>query len=272
MRVPLAGAAAVAVAACLAVGAIGVRPALASGDPVVMPGHLEGWHFTTNKTVSVLYDEASHNPSSSASFKFRFGPGHPPEGKGSLLMAAGEVPNSRVAAIPPGLDGTSLEALHSFSYETYLTRVGSSPLPINFKIGVISESLHHFTTLVYEPSQQSSPTAAPKRWQTWDPLAGHWWATRIADRCSHSEPCSWDAMKFRVGRTSSILGAYFELGESGDGYSGTACALDKVIINDTVYNLEPTPRPRREPVHRPHHPTRIFCRAALSRARTSKAC
>jgi hypothetical protein len=262
MRVSLAGVATVSVATCLAVGVIGVRPALADSDPVVRPGHLHGWYLTTNKTVNVLYDSGNLNKSSSATYRFRFGPGRPPLGKGSLLMSVGDVPNSRVAAVPPGLTG-ELKALHSVSYETYLTKVGGSPLPTSFKLAVTSAKLGYFTTLVYEPDRQPSPKAKARRWQTWHPLTGLWWASHVTGECSQSQPCSWHRMKHLVGEKSTLYGAYFELGDSSGDYEGIACALDKVIINGTVYNLEPTPRPRH------HRPALGYCRAAVHHGRTT---
>lgn len=239
MRVRIAGIGAFAVAACLAAGGIGARPAIASGDPVVEPGDLNGWQLTTNQTVSPPYDAGNLNPSSTASFRFRRGPRQPPAGRGSLQMRVGDAPNSRVAAVPPDLTGTDLDSLSSLSYWTFLTRIGRPPMPINFKISVTSAALGQFTTLVFEPARQSSPTPEPREWQSWDPLTGLWWGTGITGSCSQSEPCSWSELKSLVGGDSTIRIAYFELGDSGTTFSGIVCALDDVVINRTTYDMEP---------------------------------
>lgn len=270
MRV-LAGIGAVAAVACLAATAASARPALASSDPVVSPGNLQGWHLTTNNTVSPPYDPGSVNPSSTASFSFQTGPGHPPAGNGSLLMSAGDAPNSRVAAVPPELAGSALSDLDSLSYDTYLTNIGSTPMPINFKISLTSVKLDEFTTLVFEPTRQSDPVVAAHQWQTWDTLTGEWWATGVSGICSQSQPCSWRRMRILVGGRSTIRVAYFELGDSGTGFSGTDCALDEVVINRTTYNMEPDRRDPRTPHSEPllpaprpksHPPARMPCRTA----------
>lgn len=269
MRFPRAGVVTAALVTCFVAG--GMQSALASGDPVVWPGHLHGWNLATNKTESPLYTGASHNPASTASYKFRYGPGRPPVGKGSLLMAVGDAPNSRVAAVPPGLDDRGLDALRSLSYATYLTSVGSSPLPIDFKISLESARLGHFTTLVYEPRTQSSPKPAAHEWQTWHATSGEWWATRVTGECSQSQPCSWSHLKSLVGDDSMMYGAYFELGDSGSTSEGTACALDKVDLNGTIYNMEVRP-PRHPHQPTPPRPKKDFCRATVYPVRTTAAC
>lgn len=255
-----------AVVVCFAIGSM--QSALAAGDPIVWPDHLHGWGLTTNKEVSALYTAAEHNPDSTASYRFRWGPGRPPLGKGSLLMAVGDAPNSRVAAVPPGLDNRSLENLRSLSYETYLTKVGTSPQPIDFKIALHSARRGYFTTLVFEPRIQSSPKPAAHEWQTWHATSGEWWATHLTGECSQSHPCSWSELKAQVGDDSLMYGAYFELGDSGSASEGTACALDKVILNGTVYNMEVRPpRPTSPP-----RPKEVFCRAVVHPARPAVTC
>jgi hypothetical protein len=87
-----------------------------------------------------------------------------------------------------------------------------------------------------------------RRWQTWDPLTGDWWATGLPARarCSQKRRCSWGALEKRLGPRSVITGAYFELGAPGSGYVGAACALDRVVINGAAYDLEKR-RPSKPP-------------------------
>lgn len=90
----------------------------------------------------------------------------------------------------------------------------------------------------------SAQVGAP--WQAWNALDGHWWASGITGECSVSQPCTWSELKARIGGTSVILIPYFELGASGDAQVDTSCALDRVVINGTTYDLEKE-QPREEP-------------------------
>jgi hypothetical protein len=210
-------------------------------DPVlvVSPGHLHDWHLVTNKAATPPYSAASSNPSSTASYLFREGPGRPPLGEGSLELATGSASDSRVAVGPLLLAGKPLHSLDRVTYDTYLIHAGThGAMPIAFKIAVTSTALGHFTTLIFEPARQSGHAPAPGEWQAWNALGGRWWATGVTGDCSQAQLCTWSQLKSRIGGSSVILISYFELGASGDAQVGTACALDAVVINDPVYDLE----------------------------------
>jgi len=212
-----------------------------SADPllVVSPGHLHDWHVVTNKTATPPYSAASANPSSTASHLFREGPGLPPLGEGSLELAVGSADSSRVAAGSLQLTGSRLDSVDRVTYDTYLIHAGlHGAYPISFKIAITSEALGHFTTLVFEPDRQSDPPPVTGEWQAWNAVGGHWWATGVTGQCSQADLCSWSQLESRIGASSVILLAYFELGASGDAQVGSVCALDAVVINDTTYDLE----------------------------------
>ena len=212
-----------------------------AADPVlvVSPGFLHDWHFVTNKAATPPYDAASHNPSSTASYLFREGPGLPPLGEGSLQLATGSASNSRVAVGPLVLAGKRLDSLDRVTYDTYLIQPGlHGAMPIAFKIAATSAALGHFTTLIFEPARQSGHAPAPGEWQAWNALGGRWWATGLTGDCSQTQLCTWSQLESRIGASSVILVGYFELGASGDAQAGTSCALDAVVINDPTYDLE----------------------------------
>ena len=271
MRISLSGAGTIMVISGLVTGCIAAGPALAGGDPVVSPGQLHGWHLATNKTVDPPYDAGNLNPSSTATYHFRTGPGHPPAGIGSLEMSTRGEPNSRVAAAPPDLAGDTLSHVHTVSYATYLVHAASHERPVNFKIAIASSRLGHFSTLDYEPARQSSPAPAMHEWQTWHPLSGEWWASRITGECSQSQPCSWSRLESVMGAASTIYGVYFELGDSGTGFTGITCALDKVDINGTSYDLEPVHHPS-PGLHHHHRPVEVYCRAPVYQTAAEPAC
>lgn len=223
-------------------------------DPAVSPGFPHGWDVVTNRAPAGPYTAASSNSSSTASHFFREGPGTPPLGEGSLELATGSAGDSRVAAMPPGLAGSELDSVRAVTYDTYLTEVGThGPMPISFKLGVHSATLGRFTTLVFEPRIQDSPVAG--EWQAWNALDGRWWASNVTGECSVSQPCTWSELKAVIGGTSVILIPYFELGASGDAQVDTSCALDRVVINGTTYDLE-NGQPREAPGGEEHgmHP------------------
>jgi hypothetical protein len=221
-------------------------PAYGADPTVIHPGDLAGWTLATNKQVATPYDSSNLNPSSTASSEFIKGPATPPAGTGSLLMSAGGEKNSRVAANPPGLAGRTFGAVGELRYSTYLENSSTTghTAPVNLKLAGTSSKLKAYFTGVYEPARQSSAPET-KKWQAWDASAGKWWTSKIASgACAQSDPCSWDAFVGKVGADTTISTAYFELGDSGDQFSGEKCALDDVSVNGVTYDFEesvPTP-------------------------------
>jgi hypothetical protein len=230
---PLAALVLSAVLACSAGPAYGASPT------VIDPGHLAGWTMTTNRQVAPPYDSGNLNSRSTASYEFTNGPATPPAGKGSLLMSAGSESNSRVAANPPGLTGRTFGAAAELRYATYLENESTTghTAPINLKLAGTSAKLG-FLTAVFEPTRQSTAPKT-KAWQNWDASAGTWWTSKVTSgACAQADPCSWRKFVGKIGKGTTISTAYFELGDSGDQFSGVKCALDDVTINGVSYDFE----------------------------------
>jgi len=214
-------------------------PAFASGPTVIRPEHLGGWTLATNRTATPPYDSGNLNPGSTARYSFTKGPATPPAGTGSLMLVSGKETNSRVAANPPGLTGRTFGSVTELRFDTYLENksVSGYTMPINLKLAGTSAKLG-FQTAVFEPVKQST---APdlRKWQSWDAGAGRWWASRVTSgACSQGSPCSWKRIVAKLGEGTTISQAYFELGASGDQFSGEKCALDDVAINGVRYDFE----------------------------------
>lgn len=212
----------------------------AFGSALVAPGHLSGWMVTTNKTFAPPYDASNLNPLSTAGYTFVKGPGKPPLGRGSLLLTVGPAKNSRVSAVPPGLLGRTFGELTELRYATYLKNVSAAGdiLPVNAKLAGVSSTLRGYFTAVFEPGRQSAK-AVTKKWQSWNALAGTWWTSKVTSgACSQAKPCGWPALVGKAGAATKIVMAYFELGDSGTGFSDEKCAIDDVRINGVRYDFE----------------------------------
>jgi hypothetical protein len=214
-------------------------PAFGSSPTIIRPGQLAGWTMTTNRQVAAPYDSGNLNPKSTANSDFIKGPATPPVGSGSLLMSAGAESNSRVAANPPGLVGRTFGAVTELRYGTYLENVSTTghTAPINLKLAGTSAKIG-FATAVFEPARQSTAPEVAS-WQAWDASSGKWWTSRVTSgACSQGKPCSWKTLVAKLGAATTISTAYFELGDSGDQFSGVKCALDDVSVNGVRYAFE----------------------------------
>jgi hypothetical protein len=211
-------------------------PAFAADPTVIRPENLAGWTLATNRQVAPPYDSGNLNPGSTARHAFVKGPATPPAGSGSLMMSAGAEKNSRVAANPPGLVGRTFGAVSEVRFATYLENKSTSghTAPINFKLAGTSAKVG-YQTAVFEPARQPTAPVIGK-WQSWDAGSGVWWTSKVpSGACSQADPCSWERFVAKVGAATTITQAYFELGDSGDQFSGENCALDDVTINGVTY-------------------------------------
>ncbi len=228
--------------ACLAVA----TPA-AAATTVVTAQSLAGWSVVTNHAADRPYSAANVNPASTARFAFVQGPPGQPAGTGSLQMAVGPEPNSRISALAPSLVGETLDSITSMSYSTFGTHggAGNVPQPPNLKFSVVTAAFG-FRTLVFEPAR---PTQTPRpvlnAWQTWNPMTGLWWVNAFPNTspCGQSNPCPFDQFKTAVGGSTQVGEAYFEMGDSATGFSGAAEFLDNVEFNGAFFDFEPTAGP-----------------------------
>ncbi|HWS88075.1 MAG TPA: hypothetical protein VN282_13985 [Pyrinomonadaceae bacterium] len=151
----------------------------ASTTAVVTPANLQGWQIQTSGTGQTV--------------TFEQGPGTPPLGTGSAELAVGPNGGGAAQLRQPQYGGTKLSDLTALSYSTYVTQFGSggqAPYIIlnidNDNNGTVDDQL--FFEPVYQNGGYSGdtvpnqcPTSGPlcvelNEWQTWDALAGGWWA------------------------------------------------------------------------------------------------
>jgi hypothetical protein len=155
------------------------------------------------------------------------------------MMISGKEENSQVAANPPGLIGRTFGAVTELRYATYLENksISGYTMPTNLRLAGTSAKLG-YQTAVFEPVKQSTAPVLGK-WQSWNAGSGLWWASRITSgACSQSKPCAWNRIVAKLGAATTITEAYFQLGASGDQFSGEQCALDDVAINGVRYDFE----------------------------------
>lgn len=167
----------------------GVTVEAASTTVVVSPTNPHGWFF---------YDD-THDSLATATGRFVDGPGTPPLGKGSAnLFVAGSTDGQTLMTL--GYAGTRLDAITTLQYSTYVsTSSNPATLAIALQIGVDFDSTDTNNgfqgRLVFEPYQNGG-VITPGTWQTWNALAGKWWASKTTSAgsnglCPQSAPCTW---------------------------------------------------------------------------------
>jgi hypothetical protein len=211
----------------------------------VETGNLQGWAFF----------EESPSAAATSAGSMVTGPGSPPIGVGSANLSAGAT-GAMVIGKAAYL-GTRLDTIHTLEYSTYRTvgpAASSVSLQFNIDNDVTIDNLHTDGKekwqgrLVYEPYH--TQTVATGQWQTWDTLAetdtGNWWGSpntvsTLDDKCPQSNPCTW----------AEVLGFFPNMGvhssfgavllKAGSGGGPMDLNVDKLVINDDIYDFEPTP-------------------------------
>jgi len=152
---------------------------------VVSPTNMHGWVFVNDQTngpgTGTLVD----------------GPGHPPLGTGSAnLSVTGPTDGQILAAVTNA--GTRLDAITTLRYSTYISSPQSPPsitdisLQFGIDYDVTDTNTSYQGRLVFEPYYTGTPVQSGM-WQTWNPLAGKWWATKAPGNtvCKQASPCTW---------------------------------------------------------------------------------
>ena len=155
------------------------------GEPatptIVSPANMRGW--------GLLQETAT------ASGSLVNGPATPPFGAGSAKFqlattGGGELLGTQAFA------GTRLDAIQALNYSTYVP--SSSPgtvqapsLQFDMDYNLTDTNTAWQGRLVFE--SYFTNTVTKGTWQTWDPLAGKWWATGSPGntKCPQSSPCTW---------------------------------------------------------------------------------
>jgi hypothetical protein len=178
------------------------------------------------------------------------GPGTPPFGLGSAKFhlsttGGGELLGTQAFA------STRLDAIQALNYSTYVPSASPSTmqtpsLQFDMDYDLTDANTAWQGRLVFEP--YFTETVTKGVWQTWDPLAGKWWATGSPGntKCPQANPCTWAKVlqEFpNAGIRASVGGLEFKAGSGWpanfDGY------VDGFVIvtNDTpqAFDFEAAP-------------------------------
>lgn len=200
-------------------------------------GNLQGWSF---------FQEAPNLPTSTGSMVS--GPSTPPIGVGSANLVVGATGGMVIGKAAPGVRLDTITALEYSTYRTSGPAAAAASLQLNIDNDVTDENMAWQGRLVYEPYHDQTVTTG--QWQTWNTLAetgtGNWWGSPngvsgLDEACPQSDPCTWDEVLGafpNIGIHSSLGAVLLKLG-SGGGPANTN--VDKLVINDDIYDFEPVP-------------------------------
>ena len=207
---------------------------------VVSPRNMRGWAF---------YDDNTGGPGTGSMV---VGPGRPPAGRGSARLTV-VTPADRQLLSTARYAGTRLDAITALSYWTYR----SSPDPQNVLAIALQLDVDYDLSdantawqgrLVFEPYQAAGNTVLTGIWQSWDALAGKWWASGAPGNtvCPQSKPCTWaqvlDAFP-NAGLRAGVGYLHFKAGGGWTAFSGNVDAFTIGIRgHETVtWDFEPAP-------------------------------
>ena len=183
-----------------------------------------------------------------ASGAFVNGPGTPPAGNGSYSLKAGLTGGEQLIGTV-GYLNTRLANITRLTYQTWVSPTSLNVDPITLNIGVDFDStdanLASQGRLIFVPS--FGGTLIQNVWQTWDALAGKWYATGAPGNasCTFAVPCSWPALLAlfpnAVVHSSAAYGLVgLKLGENAHPADTFADALTIGISNvEITYDFEP---------------------------------
>jgi hypothetical protein len=210
---------------------------------VVSPTNQQGWFF---------YDD-THNLASGPTVTGSFvdGPGHPPLGTGSANLTVGNVTDGQ-ALLTLAHAGTRLDAITKLQYSTYVSSSANPPaLDISLQVGIDYDATDANTgfqgRLVFEPYQNGTVVVTPGTWQTWNALAGTWWASKTTAAgsnglCPQSAPCTWAQVLINwpnagINANAGVTG--FKAGSNWAAFNGNVDAFTIGVSGaDTTYDFE----------------------------------
>jgi hypothetical protein len=200
---------------------------------VVSPANMNGWGF--------LQETATATGSLVA------GPGTPPSGGGSAKIALGSTGGGLYGTL--GFAGTRLDAIDAINYSTYQPTgnpgtVQTISLQFDMDYDLTDSNTAWQGRLVFEPYFTNTVTKGS--WQTWDPLAGKWWATGNPGKtkCPQSAPCTWSKVlqEFpNAGLRVSVGGLEFKAGSGWPAnWQGNVDAFVIVVGDEAkAFDFEP---------------------------------
>ena len=122
------------------------------------------------------------------------GPGTPPLGSGSAHFTVDDT--GREIFGTDRFNGARFDIFTTLSYATYRVfptdGVLALSLQINTDYDLTDGNVDWQGRLVYEPTN-AGLTVLGQTWQTWDTLAGNWWASGAPGNtvCPQNDPCTW---------------------------------------------------------------------------------
>ncbi|MEM1178298.1 MAG: hypothetical protein AAGM22_08145 [Acidobacteriota bacterium] len=125
---------------------------------------------------------------------YSVGPLTPPVGQSSAHFTIDDVGREIVGTVR--FNGTRFDAITSLSYATFRAFPETGSLALSLQMNVdydlTDADVAWQGRLVYEPTN-AGLTVLGKTWQTWDTLAGNWWASGAPGntQCPQNAPCTW---------------------------------------------------------------------------------
>ena len=129
---------------------------------IVDPGHPNNWYFVQESPTGLLLPAT-----------FVTGPATPPAGTGSASIGVAG-PTFGTSVLTPTFSGTKLSDIQTLQYSVYTPTTTSAS--IGFDVKYRPTDTVYSGRLVYEPIN-SGVSVVPGSWNTFDALAGKWWAT-----------------------------------------------------------------------------------------------
>ncbi|MDX2004304.1 MAG: hypothetical protein SFU83_03415 [Meiothermus sp.] len=240
-----------ALAAC---GGAGVRENAEEGDLSIASGTVQvSWGNTvTLPTVPTWGQWFFFNDGiATGTGSFVNGPATPPIGTGSVQLVVDNTGRALIGTTQ--YIGTKLADIKALQYSTY-NQTATTTIAPSLQFGYdqdITDSVTGFQgRLVYEPVYSGSVTSGV--WQTWDTLAGKWWATNNAtstldNACPQSNPCTLAqvlaaAPRVAIHPNSNFGWLLIKLGGPISG--GFTANADRLVIrrvwetSNTIFNFE----------------------------------
>jgi parallel beta-helix repeat protein len=223
----------------------GVHTTAGSGTVVVKPSAMNGWYFWND-----FNDTFAGSPGALVS-----GPGAPPAGTGSVelgpLTDNGATAGGHSMIATDAYAGTPLADITALSYSTYQpgpTQAIALQFDVSYQGGLAFGG-----RLVFEPYQNGAVSVG-SGWQSWSPLSGIWWATKVsspngtggtqivplpAGNCAMSTPCTWSQIKAAF-PAAKVLGRFLlKAGSNWNGFDGNADNLTiGVSGSNTTFDFE----------------------------------
>jgi hypothetical protein len=208
----------------------------ANNTVVVNPGNTHGW---------VFLNDVTEGPGNG---KFVTGPKTPPLGSGSVELSVDAAGRQIIKS--NDFAGTRLADINKLSYATYAHGTGTvfgPSLQFDVDYDLTTTDTAYQGRLVYEPYVNGTPV--PETWQTWDTLAGKWWASKTTSAgsngaCPQSAPCTKAELlaAFPNMGISNTGGLLAKVGGQNTAFTGNVDAIKVGVGNNvTTYNFEAVP-------------------------------